>query len=98
MAQHRYCFAWSVEHSGARPGNDRISKFSKSGKFLKSWGKRGSGNDELNAPHTIAFDSAGRLLVGDRNNNRIQIFDQEGRSYGLGLYLRFFLRLFLIPV
>lgn len=66
-------------HSGARPGNDRISKFSKSGKFLKSWGKRGSGNDELNAPHTIAFDSAGRLLVGDRNNNRIQIFDQEGR-------------------
>jgi len=66
-------------HSGPRPGNDRISKFSKDGKFLKSWGKRGSGNDEFNAPHTIALDSQGRLFVGDRNNNRIQIFDQEGR-------------------
>ena len=66
-------------HSGPRPGNDRISKFSKDGKFLKSWGKRGSGPDELNAPHTIALDSRGRLFVGDRNNNRIQVFDQDGR-------------------
>jgi DNA-binding beta-propeller fold protein YncE len=69
----------SEGHSGPRHGNDRISKFSKDGKFIKSWGKRGSGNDELNAPHTLAFDSQGRLFAGDRNNNRIQIFDQDGR-------------------
>ena len=30
-------------------------------------------------PHTLAFDSKGRLFVGDRGNNRIQIFDQDGK-------------------
>jgi hypothetical protein len=29
-------------------------------------------------PHTIAMDSRGRLFVGDRENNRIEIFDQDG--------------------
>jgi sugar lactone lactonase YvrE len=66
-------------HSGGTVGNDRVSKFSKDGKFLKSWGKKGTANDELNSPHTIALDSRGRVFVGDRGNNRIQIFDQEGR-------------------
>ena len=66
-------------HVGGTAGNDRVSKFSKDGKFIKSWGKTGSGPGEFNAPHTIAFDSQGRLFVGDRNNNRIQIFDQNGR-------------------
>lgn len=66
-------------HSGGTNGNDRISKFSKDGKFIKSWGKSGSGPGEFNLPHTIAMDSKGRLFVGDRSNNRIQIFDQEGR-------------------
>ncbi|MBV9506783.1 MAG: 6-bladed beta-propeller [Acidobacteriia bacterium] len=67
-------------HVGAGgPGNDRVSKFSKNGKFIKSWGKHGSGPGEFNAPHTIAIDSQGRLFVGDRNNNRIEIFDQDGR-------------------
>ena len=58
--------------------NSRIVKFSKDGTFIKSWGKRGDGPGEFNVPHTIFFDSRGRLLVGDRSNRRIQIFDQEG--------------------
>jgi sugar lactone lactonase YvrE len=66
-------------HSGGTVGNDRVSKFSKDGKFIKSWGKKGTSNDELDSPHTIAMDSRGRLFVGDRGNNRIQIFDQNGR-------------------
>ena len=66
-------------HSGPRPGNDRISKFSKDGKFIKFWGKRGAGPGEFHSPHTIAFDSQGRLFVGDRGNNRIELFDQDGR-------------------
>jgi sugar lactone lactonase YvrE len=66
-------------HSGPRPGNDRISKFSKDGKFIKAWGKRGTGPGEFHSPHTIALDSQGRLFVGDRSNNRIQIFDQDGK-------------------
>ena len=56
----------------------RVSKWSKDGTFLKSWGKTGSGPGEFNVPHTIAIDSRGRLFVGDRANNRIQIFDQTG--------------------
>ena len=34
---------------------------------------------EFDTPHTIALDSKGRLFVGDRANNRIQIFDQDGK-------------------
>ena len=66
-------------HSGGTMGNDRISKFSKDGKFIKSWGRKGSGQNDLDAPHTIAIDSRGRLFAGDRNNDRIQIFDQDGK-------------------
>jgi sugar lactone lactonase YvrE len=60
-------------------GNNRIVKFSKDGKFIKTWGKKGTGPGEFHEPHTIALDSQGRLFVGDRVNNRIQIFDQDGR-------------------
>jgi N-acyl-D-amino-acid deacylase len=59
--------------------NSRIVKFSKDGTYIKAWGKRGDGPGEFNVPHTIFFDSRGRLLVGDRSNRRIQIFDQDGR-------------------
>jgi len=59
--------------------NNRIVRFTADGKFVKEWGKKGSGPGELSEPHTIAIDSRGRLLVGDRENNRIQIFEQDGR-------------------
>ncbi len=59
--------------------NNRIVKFTKEGKYIKEWGKKGSGRGEISEPHTIAMDSRGRLFVGDRENNRIQIFDQEGK-------------------
>ena len=58
--------------------NARIVKFSKDGTFIKTWGRKGSAAGEFNVPHTIAFDSRGRLFVGDRSNKRIQIFDQDG--------------------
>jgi hypothetical protein len=59
-------------------GNNRVFKFTKDGKFIKEWGKLGTGPGEFDQPHALAFDSKGRLFVGDRNNNRIQIFDQNG--------------------
>jgi sugar lactone lactonase YvrE len=59
--------------------NMRIVKFSKDGKFIKTWGKPGSGQGDFNVPHGIAFDTAGRLFVADRANNRIQIFSQDGQ-------------------
>jgi streptogramin lyase len=58
--------------------NARIVKFSNDGKFIKAWGKKGTAPGEFDTPHALAMDSKGRLFVGDRANNRIQIFDQEG--------------------
>jgi sugar lactone lactonase YvrE len=58
--------------------NARIVKFTKDGKFIKQWGGHGSGPGQFEVPHALAFDSQGRLFVGDRANNRIQIFDQDG--------------------
>jgi sugar lactone lactonase YvrE len=60
-------------------GSARIVKFTKDGKFIKAWGKHGSGPGEFEVPHALAFDTQGRLFVGDRANNRIQIFDQDGK-------------------
>ena len=59
--------------------NGRVVKFSKDGKFIKAWGKHGSGTGEFITPHSIAMDSRGRIFVADRGNSRIQIFDQDGR-------------------
>lgn len=58
--------------------NARIVKFSKDGKFIKAWGKKGAAPGEFDTPHALAMDSKGRLFVGDRANNRIQIFDEAG--------------------
>lgn len=60
-------------------GNDRIVKFSPQGEYIMEWGQEGSDLGQLNEPHTLAFDSRGRLFVGDRLNQRIQVFDQNGR-------------------
>jgi len=66
-------------HSGCRCPNARIVKFDKNGKFIKEFGKRGTGPGDFADPHALAFDSAGRLFVGDRTNNRVEIFDQDGK-------------------
>ena len=59
-------------------GNSRIAKFDRNGKYLKSWGSRGSAPGQFNLPHAIAIDGQGLVYVGDRGNNRIQVFDGEG--------------------
>jgi sugar lactone lactonase YvrE len=59
--------------------NSRVVKFSKEGKFIKSWGTKGAGNGQFNTPHSLAIDSRGRVWVCDRGNKRLQVFDQEGR-------------------
>ena len=60
-------------------GNNRVVKFSKDGEFIMEWGGAGTGPGQFNEPHCLAFDSRGRLFVGDRVNERIQVFDQNGR-------------------
>lgn len=61
-------------------GNNRIVKFDRSGRYLLEWGGTGPGPaaGEMGDAHAIAIDSQGRLLVADRWNIRIQIFDQQG--------------------
>ncbi|MCA9445108.1 MAG: hypothetical protein KC964_30245, partial [Candidatus Omnitrophica bacterium] len=61
-------------------GNNRVVHYDKDGNFIKSWGELGIGPGNLSQPHSIAVDSRGRLYVGERNNCRIQIFNQEGES------------------
>ena len=60
----------------------RISVFDKTGKFIKSIGKMGTGPGEFRTPHAIVFDSQGRLIVADRHNHRIQILDTDGNFLG----------------
>ncbi len=59
-------------------GNTRVLKFSAEGKLIKTWGTPGKGAGQFNLPHAIVVDATGRVLVGDRENNRIQVFDSEG--------------------
>jgi hypothetical protein len=64
---------------GHGQGKSEILKFSKDGILIKRWGQTGTGPGEFDQPHALAMDSKGRLFIGDRNNNRIQIFDQDGK-------------------
>jgi sugar lactone lactonase YvrE len=66
-------------HASNDEANARILKFSADGKLLMEWGKKGTGPGEFDQPHALAFDSQGRLFVGDRGNNRLQVFDQHGK-------------------
>jgi hypothetical protein len=60
-------------------GNSRIVRYTSEGRYVKEWGTHGTGPGEFDEPHSLAFDSRGRLFVGDRMNQRIQVFDQDGR-------------------
>jgi len=58
--------------------NSRVAKVDKNGKWLKSWGDRGTKPGEFNTPHSITADAKGNIYVADRGNRRIQVFDGEG--------------------
>jgi DNA-binding beta-propeller fold protein YncE len=59
-------------------GNARIAKLDKNGRFLKSWGVKGTEPGQFDTPHSLATDSAGKVYVADLGNKRIQVFDNEG--------------------
>jgi peptidylamidoglycolate lyase len=60
-------------------GNSRIIKFSATGKYLFDWGTKGDKEGEFNIPHGISLDSKGNVYVADRENNRIQVFNPNGK-------------------
>ena len=60
-------------------GNSRVHCFSAEGTYRFSWGRPGDGPGEFTTPHAVWVDSAERVLVADRENNRVQLFDLQGR-------------------
>jgi DNA-binding beta-propeller fold protein YncE len=66
-------------HGGNASNNARVLKFSKYGRFIKTWGHQGSAPGDFDDPHDIAIGgSMGRVYVADRRNSRVQVFDQDG--------------------
>src|SRR4029077_8608430 len=59
-------------------GNARVHRFAADGRLLASWGAPGGGPGELRIPHGICILADGRVLVADRENDRIQVFDLGG--------------------
>jgi DNA-binding beta-propeller fold protein YncE len=64
--------------SDGEGANTRVVKFSKDGKYIMTWGTKGSGPGQLETPHNIAIDSKGNIWVADRGNKRVQEFDKDG--------------------
>src|SRR5262249_35677998 len=60
-------------------GNARGVKVSRDGKVLKEGGEKGTAAGGVNTPHASPLDDKGRVYVGDRENNRVQIFDADGK-------------------
>jgi sugar lactone lactonase YvrE len=69
-------------HTKDYKGHPRVIKFDRHGKFIKEWGSPGPGPGQFGMPHCLAMDSKGRLYVGDRDNNRIEVFTQDGKFLG----------------
>ena len=60
-------------------GNARVHKFSPDAKHQFSWGEPGTAPGQFNLPHGVWIDRRGRVLVADRENDRVQVFDQNGK-------------------
>jgi hypothetical protein len=63
-------------------GNSNVHRFAAEGRLLGTWGRPGDGVGEFSTPHAIAIDRRGRVLVGDRENDRVQLFDRDGAFLG----------------
>lgn len=58
--------------------NSRVGKADKRGRWVASWGSVGKGDGQFTTPHAIAVSPSQEVFVGDRGNNRIQVFDTSG--------------------
>src|SRR4029450_10753199 len=66
-------------HTPGPRGDARVLKFDKTGRFIKSWGGKGKDPGQFEVAHGLAIDARGLLWVADRENQRIQIFDADGK-------------------
>jgi peptidylamidoglycolate lyase len=77
--------------------NTRVVKFDAAGRYQFEWGGKGAEPGKFNLPHGVAVDGRGRVIVCDRSNARLQVFDPTGkflaewkgpkigRPYGVGV-------------
>jgi sugar lactone lactonase YvrE len=66
-------------HTPGASGDARVLKFDKTGKFMTQWGGHGTEPGKFEVAHSIALDAQGQLWVADRENQRIQVFDTNGK-------------------
>jgi DNA-binding beta-propeller fold protein YncE len=65
--------------------NTRVVKFDNNGKYLTAWGEKGTPPNEkrpgyFNNVHGVAVDpETRRVFVNDRQNHRVQVFDENGK-------------------
>jgi DNA-binding beta-propeller fold protein YncE len=59
--------------------NSRVIEFNPAGEYVRQWGRKGTGDGEFDLVHDVAIDSKQRVYVADRRNERIQVFDENGR-------------------
>jgi streptogramin lyase len=65
-------------HTPGPNGDARVLKFDKNGAFIASWGGKGSAPGQFQVAHGVAIDAQGLLWVADRENQRVQLFRQDG--------------------
>ncbi len=58
--------------------NTRVVKYAANGDYIMEWGGPGTGPGQFDLVHGLAIDREHRVYVADRNNNRIQIFTENG--------------------
>ena len=60
--------------------NARVNRFTSDGTLINSWGEPGKGGpNQMHLPHSLIVGDDGRVYVCDRENSRIQVFDEEGQ-------------------
>ena len=59
--------------------NSRVALFDRNGRFLSEWGKKGAAEGQFTNPHGLTLATNGDVLVADRENSRIQVFDGTGK-------------------
>ena len=58
-------------------GNSRVVKIAPGGHWLKWVGTWGTGPNQFNIVHSVAVDAQDRVYAADRNNHRIQVYDDD---------------------
>ena len=59
--------------------NSRVAKFDRNGDWVMSWGEPGTGPGQFRLPHAVVIDRNDNIYIGDRTNQRVQVFDTNGK-------------------